>query len=134
MTAVVDASAVVSALVDSGPTGEWALSRLNRGPLLAPHLMQVEVANVLRRAEATGEISADVASLALRDLVDLTVEFAPFEPFAPRAWELRDNLTSYDAWYVALAESAEVSLVTLDRRLASAPGPTCEFELPESSI
>ena len=130
MTLVIDASLVVSALVDTSSTGNWAESVLLAGPLNAPHLMPVEVTNILRRAVARGEITADVASMAHADLLDLRVELFPYAPFASRVWELRDNVTSYDAWYVALAESLGSSLVTLDQKLAQATGPRCDFETP----
>lgn len=130
MTLVVDASLVVSALVDSGPTGEWAESLLASGQLSAPHLMPVEVTSILRRAAAKGEITQDVASIAHADLLDLRVELFPFAPFAPRVWELRANVTSYDAWYIALAESLGAGVATLDRRMAQAPGPRCAFKMP----
>ncbi|MGK2850037.1 MAG: type II toxin-antitoxin system VapC family toxin [Candidatus Limnocylindrales bacterium] len=130
MTIVVDASAVVAALVDGGSAGAWAASELGGGPLAAPHLMPVEAANILRRAVLTGDVSADTAALAHDDLVQLRVELFPYEPFAPRVWELRANLTAYDAWYVALAEVLGGPLVTLDLRLARAPGPRCDFRLP----
>jgi predicted nucleic acid-binding protein len=133
MTLVIDASLVVSALVDTSATGEWAESILTTGPLNAPHLMPVEVANILRRAALRGDITSDVASMAHADLLDLRVELFPYAPFAPRAWQLRDNITSYDAWYVALAESLGSNLATLDRRLAQASGPRCEFETPPES-
>lgn len=130
MTLVVDASLVVSALVDAGNTGMWAESLLASGPLSAPHLMPIEVTNILRRAAAKGEITQDVASMAHADLLDLRVELFPYAPFAARVWELRDNVTSYDSWYIALAESLEVSVATLDHRMAQAPGPRCSFEIP----
>lgn len=130
MSLVVDASLVVSALVDGGNAGIWAELLLASGPLSAPHLMPVEVTNILRRAAAKGEITQDVASMAHADLLDLRVELFPYAPFAPRVWELRDNVTSYDAWYIALAESLGVSVATLDRRMAQAPGPRCSFEIP----
>ena len=133
MTLVVDASLVVSALVDGGDTGTWAESLLVSGPLSAPHLMPVEVANILRRAAAKGEITQDVASMAHADLLDLRVELFPYAPFALRVWELRDNVTSNDAWYIALAESLGVSVATLDRRMAQASGPRCTFEIPPRS-
>ncbi len=116
---------VVSALVDAGRTGAWAESLLAAEPLAAPHLMPVEAASILRRAAAMGDISADVASMAHADLLDLRVEFFPYAPFAARVWELRDNVTSYDAWYVALAEFLRSSVATLDLRLARATGPQC---------
>ena len=130
MTLVVDASLVVSALVDGGSIGSWAESLLTGEPLSAPHLMPVEVANILRRAAAAGEISADVAAMAHTDLLDMRVELFPYGPFAPRVWELRDNLTSYDAWYVALAEFLGSPLATLDLKLARTAGPRCGFETP----
>jgi predicted nucleic acid-binding protein len=127
---VVDASTVVAALTDSGPDGRWAEEILASGPLAAPHLMPAEVANILRRAAMAGKVSADAASLAHADLAELRVELFPYEPFADRIWELRANLTCYDAWYVALAEFLECPLATLDARLAGAPGLKCEVRLP----
>jgi predicted nucleic acid-binding protein len=130
VTLVVDASLVVSALVDGGDTGSWAESLFAGEPLSAPHLMPVEVANILRRAAAAGEISPDAAAMAHADLLDMRLELFPYGPFAPRVWELRDNLTSYDAWYVALAEFLGSRVATLDLKLARAPGPRCGFETP----
>ena len=131
MTLVVDASLVVSALVDAGPTGRWAESLLIVGPLNAPHLMPVEVANILRRAAARGEITLDVASMAHNDLLDMRVELFPYAPFASRAWDLRDNVTpSHAPSYAALAEDLGVELATLDVRLAEATGPQCRFRTP----
>ena len=130
MTVIVDASVVVAALVDSGHVGEWAALQLRGGSLAAPHLMPVEAANVLRRVELAGDVSSDVASLAHADLLELPVDLYPYEPLADRVWQLRGTITAYDAWYVALAESLEATLVTLDERLSTAPGPTCRFEIP----
>jgi len=132
MTVVVDASLVVAALVDSGPAGLWSEEVLLAGDAAAPHLMPVEVANILRRAAAAAEISQDVAAMAHADLLKLPVELFPYETVAIRAWELRANLTLYDAWYVALAELLEADLATLDRRLSRAAGPRCGFLLPRS--
>ena len=130
MTAlVVDASAVVAALVDSGPDGRWAEGLLT-AHLAAPHLLPVEVASVLRRAVHAGEISDDVAALAHADLVDLRVELVAYDVVGDRIWELRQNVTAYDAWYVAVAELLDAPLATLDRRLVRAPGPTCTFRTP----
>jgi predicted nucleic acid-binding protein len=130
VTLVVDASFVVAALVDSGSEGAWADDLLVADDLAAPHLMPVEAANILRRAAIVGSISSDVASLAHSDLLALTVELFPYEPFAARAWELRENVTAYDAWYVTLAESLEAQLATLDRKLSRTPGPRCTFLIP----
>ncbi len=130
MTLVVDASVVVAALVDTGATGRWAEEVLLSDHLAAPHLLPVEVANILRRLALHGEISQDAASLAHSDLIDLRVALFPYTLDAWRVWELRHNLTTYDAWYVALAESLEAELATLDARLAKAPGTRCHFRLP----
>ena len=127
---VADASVVVAALVDSGPVGAWSEDRLRDDRLAAPHLMPAEVANVLRHSELAGDLSADVTALGHADLADLPVDLFPYEPFAARVWQLLSNLSAYDAWYVALAEELDTSLVTLDQRLAAAPGPRCRFETP----
>lgn len=130
---VVDASLVASGLVDAGPVGRWAESLLASGPLVAPHLLPAEVANILRRASTTGELSADSASLAHRDLLDLRIELYPYEAVAPRVWSLRHNVTAHDAWYVGLAELLDAPLATLDTRLARTPGPHCTFLTPPTS-
>ena len=128
MTLVVDASMVVAGLTDGGADGRWAESLLAGDALAAPHLMPVEAANILRRAPLAGDISADVASLAHADLLDLRVEFFPYQPCAGRVWELRENVTCYDGWYVAVAELLDAPLATLDGRLANSPGPRCRRE------
>jgi predicted nucleic acid-binding protein len=130
LTVVVDASVIVAALVDGGSDGEWAAAELEHEDLVAPHLMPVEVANILRRVVLAGDLSADVAALAHGDLVRLRIDLVPYEAHAERVWSLRDNLTAYDGWYVALAEALEVPLITLDRRVARATGPRCAFRLP----
>lgn len=132
MTLVVDASAVVSALVDGGAVGEWAADLLLSDHLAAPHLMPVEVANILRRAALAGEISSDVASLAHGDLQDLRIDLFSYSAVASRAWRLRGNLTLYDAFYVGLAELLGAELATLDERLARATGVECRFVIPPS--
>lgn len=133
MTLVVDSSAVVAALVDGGSDGVWAESLLASEPLAAPHLMPVEVANILRRAVLAGDITDDVASMAHAELTQLRVELFPYELFAERVWELRGDITAYDAWYVALAETLAARLVTLDARLARASGPRCTFLRPATN-
>jgi predicted nucleic acid-binding protein len=132
VTLVIDASIVVAALADAGSDGRWAESLLASDALAAPHLMLVEAANILRRAALAGDVSADVASLAHSDLLDLRVELFPYDPCAARVWELRDNVTCYDAWYVTVAELLDAPLATLDGRLANSPGPRCRFLLPPS--
>lgn len=123
---VVDASAVVAALLDDGPDGRWVEHRLREADLVAPHLMPVEVANIIRRTEARGAIDHTAADHAVRDLRRLDVDLVAFEHVAERAWELRSNLTAYDAGYVALAELVGARLVTLDARLGRAVGVRCE--------
>ena len=130
MTLVPDASVLVAALVDGGDTGAWAEQLLTSEPLAGPHLLGVEVASVLRRAVAAGELSSDVAALAHADLLDLRVELVGYAPVGERVWELHENVTPYDAWYVAVAELLDAPLATLDRRLAEAPGPRCEIVVP----
>jgi predicted nucleic acid-binding protein len=130
MTTVVDASVVAAALVDSGALGSWAESVLLSGPLAAPHLLPVETANILRRMGNEGDISKDVAALAHSDLLNLLTELFPYAPFGRRVWELRENITSYDAWYVALAELLDAPLATLDDKLTRAPGALCRFLTP----
>jgi predicted nucleic acid-binding protein len=130
VTLVADASVVVAALVDTGPTGRWAESLLATGDLAAPHLMLVEVANILRRAELVGDVSSATAALAHADLVELRVLLFPYEFVAERVWELRPDVTAYDAWYVALAEALGATLATLDVALSRAAGPRCEFVTP----
>ena len=127
---VIDASLVVAALVDTGPDGTWADEILASDVLVAPHLMPAEVANILRRAALSGDITAETAALAHADLLALRVDLFPYAPFAARIWELRPNVTAYDAWYVALAESLDASLATLDIRLSEASGPRCRFRVP----
>lgn len=97
--------------------------------LHAPHLLDVEVANGLRRRVARRELSADLGQLALALLSQLPLARYPHTPLLPRIWELRDNLTAYDAAYVALAEGLDATLVTRDAKLAAAPGHSANIEL-----
>ena len=127
MTIVVDASTVVSALVDAGSEGQWAEQLLQSNEIVAPSLLLVECTNVMRRLTSSGKIVDLDASMAYRDLMLLPISLFPFEPFADRVWTLRNNLSSYDAWYVAIAESLKVPLATLNTKLTNAPGPTCKF-------
>ncbi len=132
MSVVVDASVIVAALVDSGPDGGWAEEVIDDQVLYAPELVRVEATNVLRRLERAEHITAAEANGAQEDLTQLEIELFPFEPFADRTWELRHTVTSYDAWYVAVAEELGYPLATLDRRLARTVGPMCEFLTPDS--
>ena len=130
MTTVVDASVLVAALVDSGREGRWAESVLARDTLASPELALAEASNILRRLERRGQLSRMEATAAHGDLLRLDLELFPFVPFAQRVWALRHNLTSYDAWYVAVAEALDCPLATLDRRLSRADGPACEVVTP----
>lgn len=90
----------------------------------------MEAISALRRLVLTGVVADGVAAQAVADLLALQIQTYPFEPFAWRVWELRSSLSTYDAWYVALAEALETELVTLDGRLARAHGPACRFLVP----
>jgi predicted nucleic acid-binding protein len=127
---VCDASALVALLLDGGPDGRWATSRLSDAQLLAPSLIRFEVANIMRRHELAGLIGADQVAQAHVDLLDLAIEEWPYELLFGRAWELRRNLSIYDGSYVALAELTNAPLVTLDRRIAGAPGLRCAICAP----
>lgn len=127
---VVDASVVLAALIGNDDSATWAEELIARGGFAAPHLLPAEVASGLRAAVAAGGISADVASLALADLADLDITYYSAFPVLERVWELRANVTAYDAWYVALAEALAMPLATLDARLVRAPGPRCEWRRP----
>ncbi len=133
MSAVVDASVLVAATADSGPEGAWAEELVSRRNLVAPDLALVEATNILRRLEAAGRLERIEAGAAARDVLQLDLELVPFAPFADRVWELRHNVTSYDAWYVAAAEELDLPMATLDRALAAASGPRCRFLLPPLS-
>jgi len=127
---VVDGSVAVAALVDEGREGRWARELLAESVVIAPHLLPVEVTQTLRRLVRARSLSADVAALALEDLSDLAIPLHEFGPHTDRVWELRDAVTAYDAWYIALAETFEVPLATLDRKLANVRGPRCDFRMP----
>ena len=127
---MVDASVLVAALVDAGPDGAWAAAVLAAGSLHAPELAYAEATNILRRLERAKLITTPDANGARDDLMQLDIELFTFEPFADRIWELRHNVTSYDAWYVALAEALRLPLATLDDPLSKSKGPACEFLTP----
>ena len=131
MSIVVDSSVLVAALVDVGPHGIWAESVLLRGSLNAPELARAEATNILRRLERAKVITTPEANGAQDDLMQLDIDVFSFEPFADRIWELRHNVTSYDAWYVAIAEALRLPLATLDEPLSRSNGVACEFLTPE---
>lgn len=123
---------LVAALVDSGAHGEWSEDILAAGALHAPELALVEATNILRRLERAREITTAEANAAHEDLMQLSLELVSFEPFADRVWELRHTITSYDAWYVAIAEALDLPLATLDVRLSRSKGVTCDFLIPRA--
>lgn len=127
---VCDASALVALLLDGGPDGQWVTQALSGADLAAPSLVGFEAANIIRRHALAGLVSADQAAQAHADLLDLAIEHWPYELLAPRAWQLRRNLSIYDASYVALAELTDATLVTLDRRISGAPGLRCTIAIP----
>lgn len=122
---VVDASVIVTALADDGPDGDRTRARLKGERLAAPHLIGVEVVSAWRRLAAIGHLDDRRVKMALEDLLALRIERVPHERLLPRCWELRNNLTIYDAAYVALAEALGVVLLTADAKLAAAPGARC---------
>ena len=126
---VVDASFLAAALADDGHDGDHARARLRGERLTAPELVDLEVTSVWRRRMREGAMDVRRAALALADLTALPLRRAPHRALLARCWELRDNLTIYDASYVALAEALEVSLLTGDGRLARATGPRCRIEV-----
>ncbi|MDE0161205.1 MAG: type II toxin-antitoxin system VapC family toxin [Acidimicrobiaceae bacterium] len=133
MSAVVDASLLVGALTSSDHETQWCRSALVQSDIAAPELALAEATNLFRRMELSGGITRLESTSAHGNLLDLDIEFYPFRPFAGRVWELRANLTAYDAWYVAVAEVLDWPMLTLDRRLSRATGPRCEIIVPPAN-
>lgn len=129
---VLDASAVLELLLAT-PSGRLVARRIAsaRETLHAPHLVDLEVAQVLRRYEAAGLVDSRRAEEALEDLAELDLTRYSHEVFLPRIWALRQNVTAYDAVYLALAEVLGAPLVTRDARLASAAGHHARVEVIE---
>jgi predicted nucleic acid-binding protein len=127
---VVDASAVIEVLLRT-PSADAVEGRLfdTRRTLHAPHLLDIEVVHVVRRYAAAGEIDHERGRLAVADLADFPVQRYPHGFLLPRVWQLRNNLTAYDAVYVALAEALDAPLLTRDQRLAAAAGHHARVEL-----
>ncbi|HEY3908422.1 MAG TPA: type II toxin-antitoxin system VapC family toxin [Stellaceae bacterium] len=127
---VVDASALLEALLQT-PAAAAVEERLfgDELPLHAPHLIDLEVTQVLRRYEATGRVEAARCQDALDDLQNFSLRRYQHDVLLPRVWELRHNITAYDAAYVALAEALGATLLTRDRRLATASGHRARIDL-----
>jgi predicted nucleic acid-binding protein len=126
---VVDASVVLEVLLQTGAAGLIEQRIFASHEILcAPHLLDVESAQVLRRYVLSGIISADRGAEAIQDLADLRLNRYPHEVLLPRIWQLRHNLTAYDAAYVALAEALDAPLLTRDKALALASS-TAQVEI-----
>jgi len=127
---IVDASVLLEYLL-STPTGEWLTERVQDPDedVCAPHLIDLEVTQTVRRWTFAGLISGERGAKAIQHLTEVNILRWPHEPLLLRIWELRHNLTAYDASYVALAEGLRAPLLTRDRSLAETPGITCEVEL-----
>jgi predicted nucleic acid-binding protein len=118
-------------MVDPGAAGSWARAKIaEAGSIAAPHVWSAEVASALRGQERRGVLSADDARHWLDRALELPVSLYGFEALAPDVWNLRQNLTAYDAWYVALAAKLKAPFVTLDGRAARAPSLPCEVLTP----
>ena len=127
---VVDASVVTNALIDPGSPGAISRSVLRaENDIAAPDLVDVETVSALRGHWLASKITDRLFRAAIDDLVLLPIVRHPARRFLARSYELRANVTSYDALYVALAEALDCALVTGDVRLATAPGPTCEIRV-----
>ena len=126
---VVDACVATEAVAGSGERGVEAMRRIAGEASLAPQLLDLEVASALRGLVRRGALAAPVAHSAVRHLGMLPVTRCDHRQLLPRCWQLRHNLTVYDAAYVALAETIGASLLTCDQRLAHAAGIECEVEL-----
>jgi predicted nucleic acid-binding protein len=130
---VVDASVLAPALADDGPDGVLARRRLRGEILLAPALVDLEVASVLRTAHRAGRLTDMRARQAMADLRALPLHRTWHKELLARIWALRANVTAYDAAYVALAEICKATLLTADARLARASGPRCTIEVLAAS-
>ncbi len=126
---VVDTSVAVAALMGHGP----ARAALSGRRLLAPHVIDAEVAHALRGLVLGAKVSMSQGEALIRTWLQLQVDRLPMAPLLPRVWQLRDILTADDALFVAAAEAHDVPLVTADRRLASASGPRCRIEVIPSA-
>lgn len=127
---VVDASALLEFLLQT-PLGTRVEARLfrNEDQLHSPHLVDVEVTQGLRRLVRTGELSADRGAEAIADLADLDLHRHSHTDLLARVWRLRENITAYDAMYVALAEALDAPVVSCDKPLSKAAGHRARIEL-----
>lgn len=126
---VVDASVLATALADDGPDGDLVRNRMRGERLVAPELVDLEVLSTFRRAARGGRLDERRSGQALEDLAALPLRRVSHLPLVNRIWELRDNLTAYDASYVALAEMLDCPLLTADGGIAKASGVRCVVEV-----
>jgi len=126
---VVDASVLANVVADDGADGAIARAALRGEEVAAPDLVDVETVAVLRKRWLADDLTTRRFKRAIDDLADLAVTRHPTLPLMTRAFELRSNVTPYDAAYVGLAEALDCPLLTGDARLAGAPGPRCEVRL-----
>lgn len=125
---VVDASAAVLGLLNDGDSRRY----LAEEPFACPHLVDAEIVHALRARVRCGDVDAADAERALRVWTRLGLRRLPVVGLLERVWELRENLSAYDATYVAVAETLDVPLLTADARLARAPGATCPITVVRS--
>lgn len=126
---VVDAGVVFALVAGAEAAARHAALRVDNEQMLAPQLVDLEVVSVLRRLVLQRDFPPSLAAASVRHLADLDITRVAHAPLLERCWELRDNLTPYDAAYVALAEMIEAPLLTTDRRLAGASGTRCPIEV-----
>jgi len=126
---VIDASVLAVALLDHGSDGDATRARMRGEELVAPALIDLEVASVWRGLVRGGQLDSPRVAQALDDLRDLPLERIDHRLLIARCWELRDNLTIYDAAYVAVAEALDAPLLTADKRLSRSTGPRCAVEV-----
>lgn len=126
---VLDASVLAVALLDDDQDGDHLRARLQGQDLAAPSLIDLEVVSVWRGLARSGQLDPRRVAFALDDLRTLPMQRVDHGVLIPRCWELRENLSVYDASYVALAEVLHATLLTGDRRIARAPGPRCPIEV-----
>ena len=131
---VVDTSAVIEVLASSQPNQALARRLAGDDDLQAPHLIDVEILHTLRRLTFMEKLSQRRADDVRADYRELAITRYPQFPFSDRIWQLRDNLTPYDAAFVVLAETLEAALITCDRRLAAASGHSARVELFNLSV
>ncbi len=126
---VVDTSAILAALTASDPPPGLLERLTDDGDLHAPHLIDTEFLHALRRMTIAGQLTEDRATDARTDFADLALTRYPHQPLSDRIWQLRHNLTAYDATFVALAETLDTRLITCDARLTAAPNHKAGIEL-----